>query len=252
MHVLWQTMVQYIREPRMLSGRVFILTGSTGGLGFAIGHVLLAEGVRVVAVGRDQDELDSLRTALQASDDNWLGTAADLTHPGGADAVVQAAVARFGRLDGVIAAAGGWRGGQPVAETDPATLDWLWQTNVLTVFNILHASLPSLMANGWGRVVTFGARSALQAQARSGAYGASKAAVVVLTQALAAETRGSGVTANVLVPSIIDTPTNRAAMPDADHSKWATPEQFAAAVRFLCSEEASAISGAAIPIYGRA
>jgi NAD(P)-dependent dehydrogenase (short-subunit alcohol dehydrogenase family) len=206
----------------------------------------------VVATARSLAALDHLRDTLDASPDRWLSAPADLADAADTSAMIEAAVSRFGGLDVVCALAGGWRGGDPVAETAPAALDWLWRINLLTVFNTCRAALPHLVARGWGRIITFGARSAVSGQARSGAYAASKAAVVALTQSIASEVRTTGVTANVILPSTIDTPANRDAMPNADYGKWVTPEQIAATVRFLYSHEASAINGASIPVYGRA
>jgi NAD(P)-dependent dehydrogenase (short-subunit alcohol dehydrogenase family) len=236
----------------MLLSRTVIISGATGGLGPAVAKAMLDDGAAVVAVARDRAELDALQATLAAPEGRWLSIAADLTDAAGTAAVVDEAISRFGGVDIVIAVAGGWRGGKPVAETDLAILDWLWKINVVTAFNICRAALPHLSARGWGRIITIGSRSAVAGQARSGAYAASKAAVVALTQSIAAEVRGAGVTANVILPSTIDTPANRASAPDADLTKWVTPEQIAAAVRFLCSEDASAINGAAIPVYGRA
>jgi NAD(P)-dependent dehydrogenase (short-subunit alcohol dehydrogenase family) len=121
----------------------------------------------------------------------------------------------------------------------------------MTAFNICRAVLPHMIASGWGRIVTVGARGAVTGQARSAAYSASKAALLALTQSIAVETSDQGVTANTILVSTIDTAANRAAMPKADHAKWVEPVQIAAAVRYLCSEDAAAISGAAIPVYGR-
>lgn len=236
----------------MLTGKIVLITGATGGVGPAAARMALDEGAAVVATARSLEELDALRDALGAPADRWLSAPADLAVAAEADAVVGAAIRQFGGLDVVCALAGGWRGGKLVAETDPATLDWLWRINVVTAFNTCHAALPQLAARGWGRIITFGARSAAAGQARSGAYAASKAGVVALTQSIAAEVKGSGMTANVLLLSTVDTPSNRTAMPDAKRERWVTPEQIAATVRFLCSDEASAINGASIPIYGSA
>jgi NAD(P)-dependent dehydrogenase (short-subunit alcohol dehydrogenase family) len=205
-----------------------------------------------VATSRNEAELVALQQEAGIPDETWLGYPADLTNPAATQAAVDAARARFGHVDILAAVAGGWRGGTTVAETDLATLDWLLRINLVTAFNACRAVLPSMMAQGWGRIITIGARGAAGGQAHSGAYAASKAALVTLTQSIAAETRQTGITANMLLVSTIDTPANRAAMPAADHSRWVTPEQIAATVRFLCSEEAAAINGAAIPVYGRA
>jgi NAD(P)-dependent dehydrogenase (short-subunit alcohol dehydrogenase family) len=236
----------------MLSEKILVLTGATGGVGPAVARAALADGAFVVATARSLVELDDLRDTLGASPDRWLSAPADLANEAEANAVIEAAVSRFGGLDVVCALAGGWRGGDPVSETASTVLEWLWRINLLTAFNTCRAALPHLVARGWGRIITLGARSVVSGQARSGAYAASKAAVVALTQSIAAEVRTTGVTANAILPSTIDTPANRDAMPNADFSKWVTPEQIAATVRFLSSHEASAISGASIPVYGRA
>jgi NAD(P)-dependent dehydrogenase (short-subunit alcohol dehydrogenase family) len=236
----------------MLSEKIVLVTGATGGVGPAVVRMALADGATVAVVARNLDELDELRDGLDAPQERWLSIEADVADAAEAQAAIDSTVARYGGLDVVCAVAGGWRGGDPVSETDPETVAWLWRINLLTAFNICHAALPHLVARGWGRIITFGARSAVSGQARSGAYAASKAAVVALTQSIAAEVRTTSVTANVILPSTIDTPANRDTMPNADYSRWVTPEQIAATVRFLCSQEASAINGASIPIYGRA
>jgi NAD(P)-dependent dehydrogenase (short-subunit alcohol dehydrogenase family) len=168
-----------------------------------------------------------------------------------AKAVVAAALDHFGHLDILAAVAGGWRGGSTVTETAPLDLEWLLGINLLTAFNASQAVLPGMLAQRWGRIVTIGARAAVGGQARSGAYAASKAALLALTQSIAAEMRSGSITANTVMVSTIDTPANRAAMPESDHHHWVMPEQIAATVCFLCSEEAAAINGAAIPVYGR-
>jgi len=234
----------------VLTGRTAIITGATGGLGPAVVQVMLEEGASVAAIGRDEAQLEALRIALAPQAGRWLALPADLTDAVAAADAVKAVAAQLGGPDIMLALAGGWRGGKPVGETDPETLDWLLRVNLLTAFNICHAALPYLTGRKWGRVITIGSRSAVGGQGRSGAYAASKAAVVALTQSIAAEVRGTGITANVILPGTIDTDRNRAAMPGTDYGKWVTPEQIAAVIRFLCSEEASAINGAAIPVYG--
>lgn len=236
----------------MLTGKVAWITGASGGLGPAVVRALAEAGAAIVATSRNEDELAALQQEAGIPEVAWLGYPSDLTDPIAAQAALDAALARFGRVDILAAVAGGWRGGKTVAETDLATLDWLLQINLVTAFNACRAVLPLMMAQGWGRIITMGARAAVGGQAHSGAYAASKAALVTLTQSMAAEIRQTGITANTLLAATIDTPANRAAMPAADHTRWVSPEQIAAAVRFLCSEEAAAINGAAIPVYGRA
>lgn len=236
----------------MLTGKVAWVTGATGGVGPAVVQALAEAGATLLASARDAAEIAALATTYAIPEERWLALPVDLTDATAVQAAVARGVDRFGRIDILVAVAGQWRGGAVVAETDPAILDQMWRVNVLTAFHACRAVLPHMTANGWGRIITFGARAATTGQAKSGAYAAGKAAVLALTQSIAAEVRAGGVTANTLLLSTVDTPDNRAAMPTADVTKWVRPEQIAGAVRFLCSEEAAAINGAAIPLYGRA
>lgn len=236
----------------MLAGKVAWVTGATGGVGPAVVQALLATGATVVAAARREEEFAQLAAQAGAPGERWVAQAMDLTDPAAVNAAVAAILEQQGHIDILVAVAGGWRGGQPVVETGLDTLDWLWRINMITAFNACRAVLPAMLAQRWGRIITISARSALGGQARNAAYAATKAALLAFTQSLAAETRQAGITANTLLLSTVDTPANRAAMPTADHSRWVAPEQIAAAVRFLCSEEAAAISGAAIPVYGQA
>ncbi len=232
----------------MLKGKVAWVTGATGGVGPAVVETLLNAGALVVAAGLEAEKFEGLKARVGEPGDRWFAQTVDLADPAAVAAATAEILAQHGRIDILVAVAGGWRGGQPVAETQLDTLDWLWRINMVTAFNACKAVLPAMLAQGWGRIITISARSALGGQARSAAYAASKAALLAFTQSLAAETRQAGVTANTLLLSTVDTPANRAAMPAADHSRWVKPEQIAATVRFLCSEEAAAISGAAIPM----
>ena len=236
----------------MLNGRIALITGATGGIGPTVVKTMSSAGAIIVAAGRDPADLIVLHeeTAIPAA--RWLAQPADLADPFAAQKLVDAALAQFGHIDILVALAGGWRGGSTVAASDLGMLEWLWHTNVVTAFNACRAVLPSMLSRGWGRIITTASRSAMTGQARSGLYAASKAAVVALTQSIALETRNQGVTANAILLSTVDTPVNRTSMPDADYDRWVTPAQVAATIEFLCSDEAAAVSGAAIPVYGRA
>lgn len=235
-----------------LQGKVTLITGATGVVGPAVVAAFAEDGATIAAASRSEAELAHLREELGLPAGRWAGYVVDLADPAATQALVDAIVARYGRIDILAAVAGGWRGGATVAATEPATFDWLLRTNLLTAFNACRAVLPVMQANAWGRIITVGARSAVTGQARSGAYAASKAALIALTQSIALETRNQGITANVVLASTIDTPANRASMPDADPGRWVTPVQIAAVIRFLCSDQAAAISGVALPVYGRA
>lgn len=231
----------------MLTDKVALVTGATGGVGPAVVRGLAQTGAAIVAVARHSEALVELEQQAGVPTGRWLTYAADLADPEQARATVHAAEERFGRVDILAAVAGGWRGGA-VVDTPSDTVDWLWRINFITAFNAMQAVLPGMIARNSGRIITLAARSALGGQARSAVYAASKAAVLALTQSVAAENRNHGITANTLLISTADTATNRHVMPNVDTSRWVSPAQIAATIVFLCSDEAGAINGAAIPL----
>lgn len=219
---------------------VAIVTGATGGLGPAVTQALKTAGFHVVAIHRGQPP-----EGLDAEQ-------ADVTDEAQVQAAVERIVKRLGRLDALVNVAGGFAGGQPVHETDEATWDHMLNLNLKSTFLWCKAVLPRMLAADYGRIVNISSRSAVQPAATLSAYNVSKAGVVTLTETLAAELRGHNVTANVVLPSVIDTPSNRAAMPKADHAKWVKPEQLAAIIADLVSDRWAPVSGAVIPVYGDA
>ena len=177
-----------------------------------------------------------------------------LFHPVEANLLESAECDRVAKLaapvDGLLHLIGGFGGGRPVWETPDETWDQMLGLNLRSAWSIFRAVLPGMVSAGKGRIVAVGSRAALEPMANFAAYSVSKAALVALVKTVALEVKDSGVTANVILPSVIDTPANRAAMPAADPSKWVTPESIAALLVSLVS--ANDINGAAIPIYGRA
>jgi NAD(P)-dependent dehydrogenase (short-subunit alcohol dehydrogenase family) len=173
----------------------------------------------------------------------------DLTDPAAAGKAVEAITAKFGGLDVLINVAGGFSW-QTHEGGDPQTWQRLFLMNVQTAANACRAAIPALKASGTGRIVNVGANAATKAGTGMGAYTASKAGVHKMTEALAEELKG-GVTVNAVLPSMIDTAVNRADMPDADFSTWVSPAELAAVILFLASEEASAVTGALVPVIGR-
>jgi NAD(P)-dependent dehydrogenase (short-subunit alcohol dehydrogenase family) len=173
----------------------------------------------------------------------------DLSDETQAKTAVSAAAKHFGRLDALINIAGGFAF-ESVGEGDVKTWQRMHTLNVLTALNTSRAALPHLAASKAGRIVNIGAMGALQAGSGMGPYAASKAGVHRLTEALANEWKGK-VTVNAVLPSIIDTEANRVSMPDADFSKWVTPQELAEVILFLASDAASAVTGALIPVSGR-
>jgi len=225
--------------------RVVIVTGATGGLGGAVVKAFLAEGATVWGV-MTHSESNPL------TDPKWSAVSADLTVPEGAAAAVKTVIEASGRIDALVHLVGGFAGGKPVAETDDATWDRMLKLNLNAAFYTARAVLPLMLRAGTGRIVAIGSRTGVEPAATLSAYAVSKAGVIMLIRTIAAEVRNSGVTANVVLPSVIDTPANRASNPGADFSKWVKPESIARLLLFLASDAAADVNGAVIPIYGRA
>jgi len=228
---------------------VALVTGGTGQVGSVVVRYFAERGARVFVPYRTAAHWEALRASLGPLAEAVAGAQLDLAVAEEAERAVAGAIERWGKLDWVLCLAGGYRAGR-IAETDRALWDELLAMNLWPTANVLRAALPRLLERGTGRVVTVGARAALDPGAGSVAYAAVKQAVMTLTLAVAREARGTGVTVNCIAPATIDTPANREAMPTADHSKWVPREQVAALLWFLCSPEAAALNGAIIPLAG--
>ena len=224
-------------DVKPLSGRVVLMTGAAGGLGSAAREVFAAAGATLVRE-RPNDPDASWR---------WF----DVTDPSAAKAAVDRAVADYGRIDVLLNLVGAWMPQPQVADMPDDTLDRLMAVNFRSTFVMCRAVLPHLIGQKWGRIINVGAKQGLKGTARNSAYAASKAAVIALTESIAEEVAGKGVTANVIIPSTIDTPANRKSMPEADFSKWVPPRALAEAMVFLCTEAGGNINGARIPIWNR-
>lgn len=223
-----------------MSDRVIAITGGHGVLGRAVVEAALAEGLKVAVI--DHATHPAPEGVLEVG-------GVDLTDPAQADRAVAAVIDRFGRLDGLLNIAGGfvW---QTVDDADPAW-DRIHALNVTTAVNASRAALSHLKGSPEGRIVNVGSAAALKAGAGMGAYGAAKAGVHALTQALAEELKDTSVTVNAVLPSIIDTPANRQDMPNADPAQWVAPADLAAVILFLASPASRAMTGALVPVTGR-
>ena len=226
-----------------------LVTGATGGLGPAVVAAFLDDGWRVVATSRTGRPPQDLVGA-----DRLESVATDLFEPADvAEAVTVAAADRAGApLRALVNLVGGYAAGGLVHETPVEQFERLLTLNLRPTYLVTQAVLPHLVEGGGGAVVCVSARAAVAPFRGAGGYVSAKAAVLAFSQAVAVEYRAAGVRCNAVLPSVIDTPANRADQPDADTSRWVPPEQVAAVIRFLCSDDSAPTSGAAIPVYGRA
>lgn len=233
-----------------LAPQVIVITGAVGHLGQAIARHARAAGANTVLVDRAADRLHQTYPDLVVSADHLLLGGVNLAEEAAVAAAIGTALERFGRIDALVNTVGAWRGGAPTHEAPLADWDFLFAANVRPTLLACRAVAPHFLARQRGRIVNVAARSGLAGDAGSAAYSAAKSAVLRLTEALAAELKPAGVNVNAVLPSTLDTPPNRAAMPGADPTRWVRPEALADVVLFLLSDAARAIHGASIPVYG--
>ena len=218
-----------------------LITGASGGLGSVVAKAFLKGGNRVVEVAHQWSPREDAAAQVTR-------LTADLTRTEECARVVEEADA----VDTLIHLVGGFAGGQPLSETSDETWSSMMAMNLGSAFRMVRAVLPGMLAAKYGRIAVIGSRAAEQPMANFAAYSVSKAALVMLVKTVALEVKDHGITVNAVLPSIIDTAANRAAMPKADFSQWVTPDAIAGTLLWLSSSAASDISGAAIPMYGRA
>jgi NAD(P)-dependent dehydrogenase (short-subunit alcohol dehydrogenase family) len=228
-------------------GQTVMITGAAGNLGQAVAAAFAAAGANLVLLDLNEDALAKIATAGAG---DVVRQRVDLSDAASISAATGAAIARFGRIDALCNLAGGFQMGEKVHEIPADKWDFMMELNAGSVLRMSHAVVPHMLKAGGGRIVNIGAFSALSGKAEMGAYVASKSAVIRLTESMAAELRGHNINVNCVLPSIIDTPQNRAAMPKADPRRWVAPEALADVLLFLCSPAARAIHGAAIPVVG--
>lgn len=222
--------------------RSVMITGAAGNLGRAVASAFGTLGANLVLLDRQRGSLKD--------DGKTLFVQTNLLDAASVRAAVDQAIARCGRIDVLCNLAGGFRMGPAVHETPDADWDFLLDLNARSVLRMVQAVVPIMLKAGGGRIVNVGAYAAQKGAARMGAYVASKSAVIRLTETMAAELREKNINVNCVLPTIIDTPENRAAMPEADPKRWVAPQDLAQAIVFLASDRARAIHGAALPVTG--
>jgi NAD(P)-dependent dehydrogenase (short-subunit alcohol dehydrogenase family) len=228
-----------------LSGKVFILTGAFGALGQAVSACLIAHGAKLALLGnRARPGVEHLAGAL-------MYTGVDLSLKDAASRAFERVFKEMGRIDGLVNLAGGFHWDE-LEGSSLSSWESMFRVNLLTAVAACGAVVPYLLRSKHGAIVNVGAIGAIKAACGMGAYAASKAGVVKLTEALADEVKDRGVTVNAVLPSILDTPFNRASMPNADFKRWVSPMAVAEAIAFLLSDQARDISGVSLPVAGRA
>jgi NAD(P)-dependent dehydrogenase (short-subunit alcohol dehydrogenase family) len=198
------------------------------------------------------EEAASFEEEFDFDEDQVMLTRVDATNAEAMTAYVKDIAERWGAVHAMVALVGGWAGGRDVDETDDVRFERMLDLNLRSAFYSVRAALPHLKQAGWGRIILVGSRAAVDYPSGQAAFNIAKAGVVALGKSVAQELDGTGVTANVLMPSVIDTPATRESLPFADYVNWPTPDEIAAVAEFLLSEESEVINGAEIPVYGRA
>jgi len=227
--------------------RTVLITGAAGNLGRAVAAAFAAEGARLALLDVTEAALEH---AYPGAVDGRQKLAVDLLDPQAVEAAVGQVTGALGGPHVLCALVGGFHMGEAVHETPQDKWDLMMTLNAGTLVNTARAVVPRMLKAGGGKIVTVGAGAARQGMAGMGAYCAAKSAVIRLTESMAAELREQNTNVNCVLPSIIDTPQNRAAMPDADPARWVAPQKLAAVIAFLASEEANAMHGAAVPVVG--
>jgi len=231
-----------------ISAQVVLIAGGTGELGRAISGAFLEEGAAVIVTYRRQDEFDAFRDAVGTQASRLEGVNVDVTNEAAVLQAVNAIVAKHGRLDVLANAVGGYQAGRKLWEMDSHVLDKMLSVNLIPGYVLSRAVVPIMLKQGHGAIVNVAATAAVDHLASAAAYAASKAAAVAMIDSLAADLKGTGVRANSILPSIMDTEANRKAMPNADYSKWPKTQDVARVILFLCGDDAKLIHGASIQV----
>ena len=233
-----------------IQNKVTVISGATGGLGRVVAREFAEQGAKLVLVGTNAERLAQLVTELKLNPESYVTVVADLTQSGAAQEVLEAALAKFGRVDILFNFIGGWIAGKPVSEVAPQEVGNMLAQHFWTSFNLAQAFIPHMLENHWGRYVVISTPGVGAPPANSLPYTVGKAAEETLMLTLAEELKHTGVTANVLRVRSIDVEHKREHEPSPKNASWTTPEEIAAALLYLCSDEANRVSGARIPLYG--
>ncbi len=232
--------------------KTLVITGGTGGLGQALVRRLVYEDYRLAVTYLMPEEASRFEEEFDIEEDRLLLLRVDATNAEAVNTLMKSVADKWGAIHGLCSLVGGWAGGRDVAETDDLRFERMIDLNLRSTFFAVRAAIPYLVEAGWGRIITVGSRAVTDSPTGQAAFNLAKAGVVSLTKSVAQELEGTGVTANVLMPSVIDTEATRRSLPYADYVNWPTPDEIAAVAHFLLGDESGVINGAEIPVYGRA
>jgi NAD(P)-dependent dehydrogenase (short-subunit alcohol dehydrogenase family) len=237
-----------------LKGKVAIVTGATGALGSVVVKALLEQCARVVSTYRSEERQKELVGFVEGAGALLTGAEVDVTNETSVQALLQKVIEMHGRVDILLNIVGAYKGGTDIASTKESDWDFMMDTNLKSAFLCCKAVLPYMMKQNYGKIVSVASRTAVEKRFRSGsgAYCVSKAGIIVLTETIAEEVKKYDINVNCIMPRTIDTPDNRRNLPEADSSKWVKPEEIAKVILFLTSDDSRVISGASIPVYGKA
>lgn len=229
---------------------VVMVTGAAGNLGRAVAQLFAVRGAHLALLDLDAERIAGTLAACEGQA-SARAFPTDLIDRNAVEHTVDEVLSEFGRIDVLANIAGGFAMGPLIQDTEDRDWDLMMDLNARSVFNTCRRVIPAMLQNGGGRVINVSARAAQQGKGRMGPYCASKAAVLTLTESLAAENKFNNINVNCILPGTIDTPQNRQSMPDADFSQWVPPAALADVVAFLASDAARCVTGAAIPVYGQ-
>ncbi len=232
------------------SDKVVVITGAAGNLGSAVVRAFEAQGASLVLLDRNAGRLQEIFPVISRLNKHLLVDEVDMASKESVDDAISKVIAHYGRIDVLVNTVGGYRAGTPVHETPIETMEFLMDLNARTTFLSCQAAVPHMLKAGSGKIINIGARQGTKGLANSGVYAMSKSAVLRLTESLSTELKREGINVNAVLPGTIDTPANRKAMPDADLSRWVTPQAISEVILFLASDSASAVHGALIPVFG--
>lgn len=234
-----------------MSERVAVITGGTGGLGTALVRRLLGRDIRFAVTYLLPDEAAAFEDEFDLDEDRLILRRVDAINPEAVTSFMKEVADTWGNIHMLCSLVGGWAGGRDVEETDDVRFERMLDLNLRSAFYAVRAALPHLRQAGWGRILLIGSRAVEDNPPGQAAFNIAKAGVVALAKTVAQEVEGTGVTANALMPSVIDTPATRAALPYADYVHWPTPDEIAAVASFVLTDDSAVMNGATLRAYGR-